>query len=196
LTPKRLDDCLVVLKGRLDLNEINDVPSPTDFFITNLVRKDNKGQYILDNKSVYLHPLRANEFDKYCAHEMMHFADHSNKGENIFQDLGLTSVQKSIMSKNIRSYALTCRPEFITCFNENITDGKFYIMQNSEGKRVLRAYQSQFDRPITKDELAQLADFYIKLDGPKLPLSEPPEWDINAMQTLKQDYIEVPFEQN
>jgi hypothetical protein len=66
-------------------------------------------------------------------------------------------------------------------------------MENDEGDVVLRAYQSQHDKPITQNEIKELSELYTKLNGPKIPLCAPPDWDDELMEMLGTQYVETPI---
>jgi hypothetical protein len=193
LSEKQLDDYLVVLKGRLDMNEVNNRKSPKNFFITDFFEDMYLGLYTIKTHNIYIRTITNNDFDKTLAHEMMHYTDDM-ENDDFTRDLEISKRLKRNITKNIREYATTDRAEFVTCFNQNIVEGKFSVMEDKRrGGQILRAYQSQFDKPITKDELQKLVDLYTKIEGPEHVLSEPPVWDKHAMHDLGKDYIEVPF---
>jgi hypothetical protein len=193
ISQEDFEDYLLIIKARLDINDVNDLRGSKEIFVTDFLRKGCEGAYYDGTPEIYVRPREDKaDFYEILVHEDVHFMDYHHIGKN-YPKMKLGPLAWSNVTNNVSDYATKDRHEFVAELKMMIANGKFYVMENDDGETVLRAYQSQHKEEISPRQIKGLANLYMKMDGPKIPPSGPPEWDEELMEALGTDYVETPI---
>ena len=179
-------------------NHFGDNSSVANATITSLIQ-DNCGGFCI-NAGVNLYPQRTDlAFEKAIYHEFAHVAhkrcipygSEENQGRSkAWEDLldkkfyPHNSIEYKTTVSQLRPYATKNFAEFVAVFNDEVGRGKFNVVINDKGEKVLRKYLKDGDTT-TSEDLERLVKIYNSVWGPDIGAKKAPDTNL--------EYVETPF---